>query len=135
MSADSQPIQALDGETRVLARPGERRERNPILTRQEGGFSGFTGFVGTEEIGKRTTRDWLTSFGSRHPGASLPDYALALGEELTTEWRRNKLDSVLEILITGVLDDGNVQFWFVRNSQASTTVTGRTKRRNRTSTP
>jgi hypothetical protein len=116
MTADSQPIEALDGQTRVLAQPGQRRKRDPILRRTEGGFSGFIGFVGTETIANRGTRDWLTTFGRRHAGESLPDYVRALRDELTAEWHRHGMNSVLEILITGVLDDGDVQFWFVRNS-------------------
>ena len=116
MSADSQPIQALDAETRVLGEPGRRRTRNPILGRNAGGFSGFVGFVGTEEIGGKMTRDWLHAFGAKRPTDSLSDYAYALGQELTEEWQRYELASVLEILITGV-EDRDVCFWFVRNSQ------------------
>jgi hypothetical protein len=78
MSADSQPIEALDGETRVLAQQGGLT-RCPIVVRRGGGFTGFTGYVGTEEIDGRTTRDWLTDFGTRHDAASLADYAAALG--------------------------------------------------------
>jgi hypothetical protein len=116
MSADSQPIEALDGETRVLGQPGRRHTRNPILTRHAGGFAGFTGYVGTETIGGVGTRDWLHAFGARHPTESLCDYARALGLELTDEWQRGGVASVLEILISGV-EDGEVRFWFVRNSQ------------------
>jgi hypothetical protein len=118
MSADSQPVELLDGETRVLAQAGERRTRNPILIRDAGGFKGFTGFVGTETIGKRTTRDWLTTFGTSHAHENLSAYAGALGDELTQEWRRLGLSSIIEILISGV-EDGEVRFWFVRNSLGS----------------
>jgi hypothetical protein len=102
MSADSQPVELLDHETRVLAQPGQRRTRNPILIRDAGGFVGLTGFVGTETIGGRTTREWLTAFDARHPEATLSEYASALGGELTEEWKRLQLRSILEILITGV---------------------------------
>lgn len=44
ISADSQPIEALDGETRVLAQQGPLT-RCPIVIRKEGGFVGFTGYV------------------------------------------------------------------------------------------
>jgi hypothetical protein len=115
MTADSQPIQALDGETRLLGHAGRWHTRNPILKRSAAGFSGFTGFVGTETIADRPTRDWLESFGRRHPTAHLADYAEALGAELTDEWSRLGLVSVLEILISGV-EDGDIQFWYVRNS-------------------
>ncbi len=78
MSADSQPVEALGGETRVLAQQGALT-RCPIVIRNEGGFAGFTGYVGTEEIDGSPTWDWLTAFGSRHAGVSLADYADALG--------------------------------------------------------
>jgi hypothetical protein len=116
MSADSQPIEAIDGVTRVLGQPGRRHTRNPILTRNAGGFAGFIGYVGTEAIGGKTTRDWLDAFGARHPSESLADYAGALGLELTDEWQRHGHASVLEILISGV-ENGEVRFWYVRNSQ------------------
>lgn len=116
MSADSQPVELLDGNTRVLAQPGQRRTRNPILIRDGGGFTGFTGFVGTEVIGAKTTRDWLTNFGTNQADESLAAYANALGGALTEEWKRQGLSSILEILISGV-EDGEVRFWFVRNSQ------------------
>ena len=123
MSADSQPVEALDGETRVLGQPGRSHTRNPILKRNATGFSGFTGFVGTEEIGGKMTRDWLHAFGARHPIDSLSDYAHALGQELTNEWQCYGLASVLEILISGV-EDGDVCFWFVRNSHDRTPFVG-----------
>jgi hypothetical protein len=115
MSADSQPVELLDRETLVLAKAGVRRTRNPILIRDAGGFTGLTGFVGTETIGTAATRDWLTAFGTHHADESLSAYASALGAELTQEWRRLGLSSILEILISGV-EDGDVRFWFVRNS-------------------
>ncbi len=71
MTADSQPIEAIDRETRVLAHSGRWHTRNPILTREAMGFAGFTGFVGTETIGDKPTRDWLVTFGTKHPTLSL----------------------------------------------------------------
>jgi hypothetical protein len=116
MTADSQPIEALDGETRVLAHRGRWHTRNPILQRDAGGFTGFVGYVGTEDIGGTSVRDWLDAFAARHPNETLANYAAALGQELTDEWQRLGLPSVLEILICGV-ENGEVRFWFVRNSQ------------------
>jgi hypothetical protein len=115
MSADSQPVELLDHETRALPHAGQRT-RNPILDRRAGGFTGLTGFVGTETIGDTPTRDWLTTFGTSHADESLSEYARALGDELTQEWRHLALPSILEVLISGV-EDGEVRFWFVRNSQ------------------
>jgi hypothetical protein len=88
----------------------------PILVRDAGGFTGFVGYVGTEQIGTTDMRVWLDSFGARHPTQTLAEYATALGQELTDEWQRHGLASVLEILISGI-ENGDVRFWFVRNSQ------------------
>jgi hypothetical protein len=122
MSADSQQIEALAGNTRVLSIPGQR-SRNPILKRSAGGFTGLVGFVGTEEIGGKATRDWLNAFGLRHPTAPLADYADTLAQELTAEWQRYGLRSVLEILIAGD-EGGDIQFWYVRNSAGFDPSTG-----------
>ncbi len=115
MSADSQPIEALGGQMRVL-KPQGGLTRCPILIRNEGGFAGFIGYVGTEEIDGRPTQEWLTASGARHAGVSLSNYAVALGRELTALWKSLGLRSVLEILISGV-ENGDVRFWYVRNSQ------------------
>lgn len=115
MSADSQPIEAVDHETRVMSPQGSLT-RCPIVIRSAGGFAGFVGYVGTEEIDGDSTHDWITGFGARHATANLAEYANALGLELTAAWQTLGLESVLEILITGV-EDGDVRFWFVRNSQ------------------
>ena len=63
------------------------------MIRNEGGFAGFTGYVGTEEIDRSPTRDWLTAFGARHAGVSLANYAAALGRELTALWKSLGLHS------------------------------------------
>src|SRR2546430_9885632 len=60
----------------------------------------------------------LTAFGLKHTGASLAAYASALGQELTEEWKRLGLVSVLEILISGI-ENGDVRFWFVRSEERS----------------
>jgi hypothetical protein len=82
MSADSQPIEALGGHRRVLTQEGGLT-RCPIVIRNDSGFLGFTGYVGTEEIDGSPTREWLTAFGSQHAGLSLAGYAAALGRQLT----------------------------------------------------
>jgi hypothetical protein len=115
MSADSNPVEALDGETRGLAHPGRWHTRNPIVRRDAGGFTGFTGFVGTETIDGKGMREWLEGFGRKYPSEGLANYISALGQELTDEWNRLGLPSVLEILVSGV-EQGEVRFAFVRNS-------------------
>jgi len=115
MSADSQPIELLDDETRVLSGAGRQLRRSPILIRDGGGFVGFTGFVGTETIGSSTTRDWLAHFGEQRLDLGLAAYAEALGCALTEAWRELGLVSILEILVSGV-ENGEARFWFVRNS-------------------
>jgi hypothetical protein len=115
MSGDSQPIELLDHETRVLADTGGQLRRCPILIREGGGFVGFTGFVGTETIGSSATRDWLARFGEQQADLGLAAYAESLGDALTEAWRELGLVSILEILVSGI-EDGEVRFWFVRNS-------------------
>jgi hypothetical protein len=115
MSADSQPIELLDHETRVLADTGSQLRRCPILIREGGGFVGLTGFVGTETIGSSATRDWLARFGEQQADLGLEAYAESLGDALTEAWRELRLVSILEILVSGV-ENGEVRFWFVRNS-------------------
>jgi hypothetical protein len=114
MSADSQRVELLDGEHRVLA--GGPRTRNPILLREGGGFTGLVGYVGTEEIGGKNMRDWLDAFSANHANETVAEYANALAAALTSEWQQLGLVSILEVFITGV-KDGDLQFWYVRNSQ------------------
>lgn len=114
MSADSQPVELLDGENRLLTEEVPRT-RNPILIREGGGFRGLIGYVGTECIGGTKTRDWLSVFGSSHADQPLAAFAEALAAALTKEWQRLGLSSVLEIFISGV-ENGDVRFWYVRNS-------------------
>lgn len=114
MSADSQPVQILHGSNRVIA--GGSLSRNPIVRRVGGGFRGLTGFVGTETIDEEPTGEWLEAFGRAHPDASVGDYSKTLAAELTRQWQRHGLSSVLEIFVSGV-EGAEVRFWYVRNSQ------------------
>jgi hypothetical protein len=116
MSADSQLVECLEGENRVLVDPTRQTTRNPIVIRTAGGFTGLTGYVGTEEIGNARTGDWLMRFGDEHPTDDLATYANRLASALTAEWTRLGLRSVLEILIGGV-ESRDVRFWYVRNSR------------------
>ncbi len=116
MSADSQLVECLESENRVVIDSTRQTNRNPIVIRSGGRFTGLAGYVGTEEIGGLRTRDWLLKFGDEHPNEDLPAYANGLAAALTAEWKQLGLASVLEILIGGV-ENGDVRFWYVRNSQ------------------
>lgn len=116
MSADSQLVECLEGENRVVIDPTQQTNRDPIVIRSAGDFTGLTGYVGTEEIGRVRTRDWLVKFGDDHPNEGLPSYANGLAAALTEQWKHLGLASALEILIGGV-ENGDVRFWYVRNSQ------------------
>jgi hypothetical protein len=130
MSADSHPIEALESDTRILVDPTRNHTRNPILKRRATGFAGYVGYVGTEEIEGKTTRDWLEVFGRRHAAATLAEYATALGSDLTDAWQRAGLASVLEILIAGY-DNGDVCFWSCETATASTLMARIERRRAR----
>jgi hypothetical protein len=115
MSADSQPVEILNGENRVLPTTG-RQTRSPIVMRTGGGFTGLVGFAGTEEIEGIETAEWLRRFSDERATDDVDAFCHALAERLTEVWRRDGLRSVLEILVTGEVG-GDLQFWFVRNSQ------------------
>jgi hypothetical protein len=115
MSADSQPVEILEGGIRVDD-SAQRRARNPIIQRTAGGFVGLVGFAGTERVEGVSTSDWLRRFDRQTPNDELESFCKRLAEALSDVWRRDGQTSVLEILVTGEID-GEVQFWFVRNSQ------------------
>jgi hypothetical protein len=115
MSADSQRVEILGGENRVLDSGGSR-SRNPIVLRSGGGFVGLVGFAGTEQIESRPTAEWLRQYSKAWPDDDVGTFCSRLAEKLTDVWRRDGLPSVMEILVTGEVA-GDPQFWFVRNSQ------------------
>jgi hypothetical protein len=115
MSGDSQPVTILAGENRVAVSTG-RRTRNPIVMRVGGGLVGLVGFAGTEHIEGVATADWLERFSATWPTDDVGTFCKRLAETLTDVWRRDGLQSILEILVTGEVS-GDVQFWYVRNSE------------------
>lgn len=115
MSADSQLVEILPGDNRVLGSPGAR-SRNPIVIRTGGGFVGLVGSAGTEQIQNRSTAQWLQRFSGSWPSDDVGAFCDRLAATLTDVWRTDRLRSVLEVLVTGEVA-GDVQFWFVRNSQ------------------
>jgi hypothetical protein len=115
MSADSQPVEIVEGENRIDDSAG-RRVRNPIIQRTAGGFVGLVGFAGTERVEGVRTADWLRRFDGQTSNDDLESFCKRLAETLSDVWQRDGLTSVLEILVAGEID-GEAQFWFVRNSQ------------------
>lgn len=115
MSADSQPVEIVDGENWIDDSVG-RRTRNPIVRRTAGGFVGLVGFAGTERVEGIGTSDWLRRFDRQTSNDELESFCNRLAGTLSHVWHRDGLRSVLEILVVGEID-GEVQFWFVRNSQ------------------
>jgi hypothetical protein len=115
MSADSQPVEIVGTENRVLATSGWQT-RTPIVVRVGGGFVGLVGYVGTEQIDGVQATTWLSRFSAERPADDLKTFCEGLVATLTGVWQRDGLDSVLEILVTGEVS-GDLQFWFVRNSR------------------
>jgi hypothetical protein len=115
MSADSQRVEILGGENRVQVKP-DQRSRKPIVIRTGGGSVGLVGFAGTEEVEGTPTAEWLRGFSAQWPDDGLGTFCRRLGATLSDVWKRTGLSSVLEILVTGE-QGGDVQFWYVRNSQ------------------
>jgi hypothetical protein len=115
MSADSQPVELLDGRHQVIVQPGQLH-RDPIIVRRGGGFSGLVGYVGRERIDGTPTRSWLEKFSTRHPTDALPDFCGALAFELTRQWQRQRFKSALILFVSGV-EAREARFWFVHNTQ------------------
>lgn len=113
MSADSQPVELLDGGNRVT-HTRTQRSRNPIVVRRGGGFTGLVGFVGRERIAGKPTREWLEMFSAHHPTDSLSTYCVALAEELSRRWQHQQLRSGLWVFVSGV-EGSDVRFWYVCN--------------------
>jgi hypothetical protein len=113
MCGDSQGIEILGG-THHIETGGGRRTRNPIVVHRGGGFTGLVGSVGTEQIEGTRAAAWLKSFSDGMPGVDHESFCPALAARLTEIWKRDDMKSILEILVTGVVD-GDVKFWYVRN--------------------
>jgi hypothetical protein len=112
MSADSQLVEIAAGVNHPS--PGSRR-RNPIVVREGGGFTGLVGFAGTEQVEGKTTRDWLDGFSKASPNDDVGTFCRRLAAALTHVWQRDGMSSILEVLVTGEVN-GDLQFWYVRNS-------------------
>lgn len=123
MSADSQRVEILEGEDRVDT-SAEDRTRDPIIVRVGGGFVGLVGFVGTEQVEGVDTAAWLRRFEQGSPRDDVGEFCHRLAEALSQVWQREGLRSVLEVLVPGEVS-GDLQFWFVRNSQGFEPTDGR----------
>jgi hypothetical protein len=73
MSADSQPVEILSGENRVLAKGS--RTRNPIVPRMGGGAVTLVGFAGTENVEGLPTAEWLRKFNAGREADGQPTTA------------------------------------------------------------
>lgn len=113
MSADSQPVELLDGRNRVMS-TGGWTTRNPMIVRCGGGFKGLIGSVGCERIEGRPTAQWLQVFSAQHPDESLAAFCGSLADALLQHWRREGLPYGLWVFISGY-EGPEVRFWFVCN--------------------
>jgi hypothetical protein len=125
MSADSQPVELLDGRNRVLRT--RLLSRNPIVVRRGGGFTGLVGFVGRERIAGKPTREWLHAFSTQHPNESLAAFCTTLADDLSREWRRQRLLSGLWIFVSG-FEGSEVRFWYVCNVEGVNPADGTYKK-------
>jgi hypothetical protein len=73
MSADSQPVEILKWENRVLATSGGLT-RDPVVTRVAGGFTGLVGFAGTETVDGIATGEWLRAFSNERAADDLSSF-------------------------------------------------------------
>lgn len=113
MSSDSQPIEIVSGDIRVLDFSGEWR-RDKIIERHGGGFDGLVGYVGTEQVGVETTRAFIERVSRDVPELPLAEFAHHLAYELSAAWVEHGLDTGLWVFIAGA-EDGELRFWFAVN--------------------
>jgi hypothetical protein len=113
MTSDSRPIEIGSGDIRVPPFVGEQR-RNKILERHGGGFDGLIGYVGTEQIGGRSTRAFIEQVSTACPDLGLGEFVRQLAYELSRSWIECKLSTGLWVFIAGA-ESGELRFWFLRN--------------------
>jgi hypothetical protein len=112
MGADSQPIDLLEGSTRIHSQG--QRNANPIVEWHGARFTGLIGYVGRRSVAGLSTRSWLERFMVRNRDLTTSDFCERLAGQLTAEWRRLHLRSGLWVYVSGVANR-DVQFWFVNN--------------------
>lgn len=113
MSSDSQPIEIVSGNIRVLDFGGERR-RDKMIERHGGGFDGLIGYVGTEQVGTKTTRAFIDRVSHGAPDLPLAEFAEHLARELSAAWIAHELTTGLWVFLAGA-EDGELRFWFAVN--------------------
>lgn len=122
MSADSQPVELVDGAYRVLNSDGQLRAK-PIIVRRGGGFVGLIGFVGRPRIDGMPTRSWLERASRQHASEGLATFCQSLARELSRQWHRQRLSSGLWIFVSGI-DGAEIRFWYVNNIDGMDSRTG-----------
>jgi hypothetical protein len=126
IASDSQPV-ALYADRVELPASGAR-VRSPILRTTLEGFSGFMGYVGTEQLDGKAAREWLHNALQQRAGARLSDLSSELAEVLTQIWTTEGIATHLSLFVAGYERD-EPRFWFISNGEvpdgSSSTVSSR----------
>jgi hypothetical protein len=113
MTSDSQPIRLTEGAVEVLESKGVRR-RDPMIQRKGTEFGGLLGFVGTEKIGSRATREVLEKVNGETTDLGVHAFRKELAARLSDLWREHGLESCLWVFVAGSVA-GEPHFSYVVN--------------------
>ena len=111
MGSDSQDLLIYENRNRITTSSGAK---NKLLLTTLDNFKGLIGYVGTENIARSTTRDWLARFNAQNNDLTLPHFCKRLAQELSTAWKKDRRKSGLWVFIAGY-EDSEARFWFVNN--------------------
>ena len=114
MTGDSQPID-LGGST-WWVNSTATRNRNPVVPLTLSTFRGLVGYVGTEQIDGKPTRQWLEGALAANRAAALSELCTELARALTTIWTNNAVETLLSIFIAGY-EGSEPRFWWVSNGE------------------
>lgn len=119
MTADSKAIEIRDGLTHV-GPDAHTVSRDPIAIRRTSDFAGLVGSIGTEGIGRQTTRRFIEDVIASTTEFALPAFCDALANALSDAWVAHGLDSGLWVFVAGT-EHAEIRYWHIANCSTGPT--------------
>ncbi|MGH9813190.1 MAG: hypothetical protein ACRD4T_08650, partial [Candidatus Acidiferrales bacterium] len=121
IGSDSQDVILYNNRYRIRSSSSFRKDK--VLQLQLPKFGGFLGYIGTENIGQESMRNWLDRFVNANSATKLDSFCNALAQSLSREWQKRNLKSGLWVFVTGY-ENRKPRFWFVNNIDSMDLKTG-----------